>query len=117
LYTTGVLSATLRGDWNRHGQVTAADIPAMLAALTDLANYKSINALTGAHLAAIGDFDGDGAIMNRDIQGPLNLVASSGSGSVDAVAEPAPIVLVALAVPTVVVMAGCRRIRRSRLSA
>ena len=98
LYTTGTLSvtATLRGDWNRDGQVTAADIPAMLTALTDLNSYASTNSLSPTQLAAIGDFDNSGTVTNRDIQGLLDLVASLGGGSVAAVPEPRSIVLLGL---------------------
>jgi fibronectin-binding autotransporter adhesin len=101
LYTTGVLSvtATLRGDFNRDGHVTAADIPAMLTALTDLNAYASNNSLSPTQLASIGDFDNSGAVTNRDIQGLLDLVASLGGGAVTAVPEPASILLLALALP------------------
>ena len=99
LYTTGVLSvtATIRGDFNRDGQVTAADIPAMLSALTDLNSYTSTNSLSPTQLASIGDFDNSGTVTNRDIQGLLDLVASLGGGSVAAVPEPATLVLLILA--------------------
>lgn len=97
LYTTGVLSvtATLRGDFNRDGQVTAADIPAMLSALTDLSAYASAKSLSPTQLAAIGDFDTSGTVTNRDIQGLLDLVASTGGGSVTAVPEPSALLLLA----------------------
>ena len=47
----------LPGDFNRDGHVNAADIPAMIAALTDLNAYKSANSLTSAQLLSIGDID------------------------------------------------------------
>jgi autotransporter-associated beta strand protein len=100
LYVNGVLKVTdanhLPGDFNRDGQVTAADIPAMLTALTDLNTYASNNSLSPAQLAAIGDFDGDGQVTNRDIQGLLDLVASLGGGSVAAVPEPSTAIMAAL---------------------
>jgi hypothetical protein len=106
LYTAGVLSVAnvgfLHGDWNRDGQVTAADIPAMLTALTDLNAYASNNSLSPTQLAAIGDFDSSGTVTNRDIQGLLDLIASQGGGSVTAVPEPASLALLALALPMIV---------------
>jgi hypothetical protein len=100
LYTTGTLSvtATLRGDFNRDGQVTAADIPAMLTALTDLNSYASTNSLSPTQLAAIGDFDSSGAVTNRDIQGLLDLVSSQGGGSAAAVPEPMSLCLLIIGV-------------------
>jgi hypothetical protein len=92
-----MLSATIRGDFNRDGQVTAADIPAMLTALTDLNVYASNKSLGITQLAVIGDFDGDGVLTNRDIQGLLDLVASQpGGGSVAAVPEPSSLALIAI---------------------
>jgi hypothetical protein len=91
LYSAGILSVTntLHGDFNRDGQITAADIPAMLNALTDLNTYSSNNSLSSDQLAAIGDFDNSGTVTNRDIQGLLDLVSAQGGGSVTAVPEPA----------------------------
>jgi hypothetical protein len=90
LYVSGqiVASRTLPnllvlGDFNRDGQRTKADIPAMLAALTNLAAYKQAKGLTDADLRAIGDLNGDytpqsqtSGVNNRDIQALLNLIAS-----------------------------------------
>ena len=102
LYTTGVLSVANGsmppGDFNLDGHVNAADLPAMLAALTDLNRYKSANSLTDADLRAIGDIDGSGSVTNADVQALLTLL-KSGGGSVAAVPEPASIVLLALALP------------------
>ena len=95
LYTTGALAvtATVRGDFNRDGQVTAADIPAMLAALSDLQTYAANNSLSPTQLVAIGDFDNSGTVSNRDLQGLLDLVGRRGGGSVAAVPEPSSMLL------------------------
>jgi hypothetical protein len=79
--------AYLRGDFNLDGQLTAADIPAMLAALTDLNAYQSQWNLSDNDLLAIGDLNQSGAISNADVQPELDLI--SGSSSLAAVPEPA----------------------------
>ena len=56
----------LPGDFNRDGHVNAADLPAMVAALTDLNAYKSANGLTSAQLLSIGDIDLSGTVTNAD---------------------------------------------------
>ncbi len=99
LYTTGTLTVAttyLHGDWNRDGVVTESDIPAMLGALADLANYAVTKSLTPAQLLSIGDFDSSGDVTNRDIQGMLDYVISHASGSSSAVPEPATVVLVCI---------------------
>jgi hypothetical protein len=106
LYKDGVLSVVdinfQPGDFNRDHQVTAADIPAMLKALTDLNAYKAVNQnLSNAALLSIGDLNSSGTLTNADIQPLLNLIANlpTGSGSVSAVPEPASIILLACALP------------------
>ena len=88
----------LPGDFNLDGHVNAADIPAMLAALTNVNNYKTMNGLSDSNVLTIGDIDHSGSVTNADVQALLN-VLKSGGGSVDAVSEPASIVLVAIALP------------------
>jgi hypothetical protein len=88
----------LPGDFNRDGHVNAADLPAMLAALTDLNRYKSANSLTNADLLAIGDIDGSGTLTNADLNALIGLLRSGG-GSLSSVPEPASIVLLAFALP------------------
>jgi len=95
--TSLTLAATIRGDFSHNGQVTAADISAMLSALTDLNAYTSAKSLSPAQLVTIGDFDNSGSVTNRDIQSLLDLLASQGGGSAVPVPEPASWALIALA--------------------
>ena len=90
IYPLGAPPVFAQGDWNRDGVTNAADIPAMLTALTDLTKYVAdFNVLTPQELAAIGDFNGSGTVTNADIQGLLDYVIShGGAGSVGAVPEP-----------------------------
>jgi hypothetical protein len=115
--STGTLSAGnvgfLRGDWNRDGQVTSVDIPTMLTALTDLTAYATTNSLSPTQLALIGDFDSSGTVTNRDLQGQLDLVISLGGGSVASVPEPSSIVLLALALPTIVITVRRRQVAKA----
>jgi len=112
LLTTGVLSVVgsnlLPGDFNRDGHVNAADIPAMLAALSDLNAYKAANSLSDASLLSIGDIDGSGALNNADAQALLTLL-KNGGGSVMIVREPASVLLLLLALPGLAFPAAFRR--------
>jgi hypothetical protein len=99
LYSTGKIfvadSNFLLGDFNRDGQVTAADIPAMLGALTDLKAYETGANLSDAQLRAIADLNGDGAVDNFDIQVLLDYLADlpGGVGAVTTVPEPTSLIL------------------------
>ncbi len=85
------------GDFDRDGRVTAADIPAMLTALTDLNAYQTAKSLTVPQMSLLGDINGDGSVTNADIQSLLDQVANSSDGSVASVPEPASLVLLLLA--------------------
>ena len=93
------LSTRKLGDFSLDGHANAADIPAMLVALTDLGGFQSSHALTNDDLLNIGDVNADGKITNADLQGLLNLLkAGGGSGGTTAVPEPSSILLLALGV-------------------
>jgi hypothetical protein len=85
-----------RGDFDRNGTLTAADISAMLQALTDLNQFKTTNSLSDDELNAIGDLDGSGSITNVDIQCLIDLIANgslSSSSVPQAVPEPSASIL------------------------
>jgi hypothetical protein len=98
----------VKGDFNRDGQVTAADLIAMLKALTDLNKYETDNELTDPLLEAIGDFDDSGTVTNADIQSFLALLASLPDGA-NSVPEPSTACLCLLAIAGAIPM-----IRRGR---
>jgi hypothetical protein len=82
------------GDFNLDGQLTGADVPAILAALKDLNAYKTAHGLSDAQLRSLGDVNGDfnpakltGGVNNADLQSLLNLLAGRGT-SVTSVPEP-----------------------------
>ncbi len=96
------------GDFNRDGSLSAADLPAMLSALTDLDAYLTSKSLSPTDLVAIGDLSGDGNVSNRDIQPLLDALAGvstgAGAGSGSAAAETSsPQTLVQAVVSTVAV--------------
>ena len=94
-----VTFAPLAGDFNRDGVVNAADIQAMMSALTDLNDYKAARGLSDADLLAIGDINGDGKFTNADVETLIALVANSsgtGGSSLTAVPEPATLSLAVL---------------------
>ena len=91
------LSTRKLGDFSLDGHANAADIPAMIVALTDLGGFQSSHSLTNDDMLNIGDVNADGKISNADLQGLLNLLkAGGGSGGTTAVPEPSSILLLAL---------------------
>ena len=92
------LRAALAGDFNRDSHVDAADLQAMLGALTDLQSFQLAAGLSDSDLLTIGDLNGDGVITNADLQAMLTLL-SSGTGSLTAVPESGTMVLLMAAAP------------------
>jgi fibronectin-binding autotransporter adhesin len=115
LYTTGVLSVVetfVAGDLNRDGQITAADLPAFLAALTNLDSYEAAHNLTAAELLTLADFNGSGSVTNADLQNLLDLIAAqpSGGGVLAAVPEPASLLSASVGLALIAVVRSRRSI-------
>jgi autotransporter-associated beta strand protein len=104
LLATGELvpGATLvLGDFNGDFAVTAADIPLMLKALTDLDGWRASHNLTPADLISIGDFNHSGSVTNADLQPLLNAIAAGGGGSLETVPEPTTAALLLLGIASI----------------
>jgi hypothetical protein len=89
------------GDLNFDGKLTAADIQAMLAALTNLSTFESQHGLSNGYLLDIADLNGDGVVNNADISSLLThlsaIAQGTGSAGPQAVPEPAALALAAVA--------------------
>ena len=103
---SGIVPPTLAGDINRDGQLTAADVPAMLTALKDLNAYRTAHTMSDVQLRAVGDVNADfnpatqsGGVNNADLQALL-VKLKGGSGAVAAVPEPTAIALSSIAAIT-----------------
>jgi polygalacturonase len=84
----------LPGDFNRDGSVNAADIPAMMSALSDLSTYKATYGLSDSQFEVIADLNNDFVFNNADVQAFLTLL-QTGLGSTSSVPEPGTFVLFA----------------------
>jgi len=95
--TTLVLVKAQLGDFNLDGTVTNADLQAMLSALQNVGSYEMAHNLTAANMLSLGDFNHDGVFNAADVIGMEQYLASGASGgsSLDAVPEPASLVLLA----------------------
>jgi hypothetical protein len=87
--TSAVVSATTfhypRGDFDLDHVVTAADIPAMLNALSDLSVFQSSNSLSLGDFQFLADVNRDGIVNNADLQSLISSVANivgGGTGSI-----------------------------------
>jgi endonuclease I len=107
LTLSGIVTAYAAGDFNLDHHVDAADVAAMLSALTNLSKFQSTNDLTDSDLLEIGDVNGDGKINNADLQALLEELRGGG-GSGGAVPEPVSAPLLLLAV------IGCATLYRPR---
>jgi len=89
-FADGTVTVVIRGDYDRDNQLTAGDISAALAALTNLNSYETMKGLDDTGLMAVGDVNVSGAVDNRDVQSLLVLLANSaGGGGISVVPEPA----------------------------
>jgi ELWxxDGT repeat protein len=73
-----LFTVALQGDFNFDGQLTGADVQAMLGALVDLNSFKQMHGLSDGQMLILGDLNGDHVVTNADLQGLLNqLLAQS----------------------------------------
>ncbi len=86
------------GDFNRDGQVTAADLSFMMSALSNTSTYESSTGLNDQQLLEIGDVNGDHVFNNADLQALVNYL-KTGQATASAVPEPASWLLLGLAMP------------------
>ena len=87
LASASYVNPKILGDFNLDGKLSASDVPAMLAALSDVNHFKLQNGLSDADFLAISDLNHDFKATNADLQSLLDLL-KSGGGSVAAVPEP-----------------------------
>ncbi len=85
-------------DFDGDGALTAADVPLMLEALTDMNRFEAQHAISSDDLVAMADLDGSGKVTNADIQLLLDAVAAQSNDSASAVPEPATLVQMMLAI-------------------
>jgi polygalacturonase len=88
--------ALFPGDFNRDGQVTVADISAMMSAMTNLSGFESSHGLSDPQMQVIGDVNDDFKINNADVQALIDLIANGGgsAGALPiAVPEPSSLLL------------------------
>jgi hypothetical protein len=81
------IAQLLPGDLNRDNHVNAADISAMMLAMTNPTLYKSTYNVSDSQLQTLANVNNDGVVNNGDIQYLLKLL-KTGGGSAAAVPEP-----------------------------
>jgi cyclophilin family peptidyl-prolyl cis-trans isomerase len=81
-FTLTVGPPLVRGDLNRDGERSAADVAALTSALTNLARYQSQRQLSDSDLCAIADVDHDKEVDNADVQGLICLLADDAAANV-----------------------------------
>jgi CotH kinase protein/Chitobiase/beta-hexosaminidase C-terminal domain/Lamin Tail Domain/PA14 domain len=74
----------VRGDFNRDGVRSAADIMPMMQALADANAFQTANALSIANVLTIGDINGDGVFNNADLQSFLTELRGGGGSEAPA---------------------------------
>ena len=65
------------GDFNFDGQLTGADVPAMMSALADLKTFKNAYGVSDGTLLLMGDLNGDHVVNNADLQALLTKLRST----------------------------------------
>ncbi|HTQ37637.1 MAG TPA: autotransporter-associated beta strand repeat-containing protein [Pirellulales bacterium] len=83
----------LIGDINQDSHTDAADVAALLKALTNITKYQNDHSFSSADVSFILDVNGDGKVNSADLQALLHDLSSGGGNLSKAVPEPATWVL------------------------
>src|SRR5262249_10156850 len=70
------------GDLNRDGQVTTADITAMMSAMANTHSYLTAKNLTSQQWLQLADLNHDGRVSNADVQSLISMVANKAVAAV-----------------------------------
>ena len=84
------------GDFNRDGHTNAADVLAMMQALTDVKTYQTTKSVSNAQLLTMGDINADGKFDNTDLPAFLTYLQTPSNINVAPVPEPAGVALLGL---------------------
>jgi hypothetical protein len=111
LYTTGSVTifSALPGDFNQDGQLDAADVRALLLALTNSSQYMSQYGVDSYEMLNIEDVNEDGKFTSVDLQALLNLLTGSGNSQTSTVPEPGSFLLMSMGALALCGMARSRR--------
>ena len=99
-----------KGDANLDGQLTNADVQAMISALTNVNAYQAINDISNQEFNAILDVNGDGKINVADVSALMSLLASTPNSAPALIGVPEPTSLVLGLLGGALLIVGRRKI-------